>query len=89
MTDTPEHIYQKQFELICARTGEEKFAMVFEMTNSARRMVENRIKAKNPSISKVDLKIEVFKAFYPDVFTKEQTDDYIEHLRAYHAKEIQ
>lgn len=87
MTDTPEHIYQKQFELIYARTMEEKFAMTFEMTNSARWMVECRIKAKQPNISELDLKIEVFKAFYPDVFTEEQINDYILKLREYHAKQ--
>jgi len=72
MNDTPKYIYQKQFEIIMAKPLKERVAQVFEMTELSRRIIKNRIKTKNPNISEIDLKVELFKTFYRFDFEKNE-----------------
>ena len=64
MNDTPKYIQQKQFEIIIAKPLKERLNGLFEMTELSRKIIQNRIKTKKPDISIIDLKIELFKAFY-------------------------
>lgn len=64
MNDTPKYIQQKQFEIINAKPMKERLNGLFEMTELSRKIIRNRIQTKKPGISEIDLKIELFKAFY-------------------------
>ena len=83
MNDTPEHIRQKQFEIIMAKPLKERLSGLFEMTELSREIIRNRIKAKNPDISEVDLKIELFKTFYRFDFDKKTLDKVAKQMRQY------
>ncbi len=84
MIDTPKHIYQKQFEIIVAKPLKERLKNVFEMTELSRNIIKNRIKAKNPDISDIDLKIEVFKKFYSSDFDKQTLELIIKDMEKYY-----
>ena len=57
--------------------------MGFEMIDSARYIVENSIRNRNPSISEVDLKIAVFKRYYHNDFTPEQLEKIVSAFISY------
>ncbi len=71
MNDTPKFILQKQFEIIYAKPMKDKIAGLFEMTELSRKIILNQLHIKNPELSEVDLKVELFKAFYKFDFDKE------------------
>lgn len=71
MNDTPEYILRKQFEIIDAKPLKEKIAGLFEMTELSRTIILNQLRNKHPDLSEIDLKIELFKAFYTFDFDKE------------------
>lgn len=71
MNDTPKYILEKQFEIVMAKPLNERVKDLFEMTELSRRIIRNRIEANNPDIPEVELKVELFKAFYRSDF-----DDY-------------
>jgi len=64
MNDTPKELLQKQYEIIMAKPLSERLNGLFEMTDLSRKIIQNRIIAGNPNISKIDLKVEMFKTFY-------------------------
>jgi hypothetical protein len=69
MTDTPPHIYAAQRAIIGSKTEKERLEMVFELMEHGYRVVENSIKAQQPNISAIDLKIAVFRRFYKHDFS--------------------
>jgi hypothetical protein len=75
MTDTPEHIYQMQHDIMMRMTPHERFMQGIEMIDYGRMIVENSIKAKNPNISERELVVEVFKRFYQDEFSAEKLEE--------------
>ena len=75
MNDTPKYILQKQFEIIHAKPLQERIAGLFEMTELSRKIIQNQLKIRNPEFTEIELKIELFKAFYrfdfdPDTLNK-------------------
>ena len=64
MNDTSRDILQKQFEIVMAKPLKRRLDGLFEMTDLSRKIIQNRIIAKNPNITEVDLKVELFKVFY-------------------------
>lgn len=74
MTDTPDFIYKKQFDIIFSKTPQERFLMGFEMIESVKRMVENSIRKESPSISDIDLRVAVFKRYYQNDFSPIQLE---------------
>ena len=69
MKDTPDHIYKKQHEIFMSLPLEVRFRQGMAMIDDGRKLVEQSIKNSNPNISEIDLKIEVFKAFYKKDFS--------------------
>jgi len=57
MTDTPEDIRKKQFEIISSIPLKDRLNNLFEMTELSRRIIQNRIISKNPGISNIEMKI--------------------------------
>ena len=71
MNDTPKHILQKQFEIIHAKPLKERISGLFEMTELSRKIIINQVHLKNPELNEIELKIELFKAFYRFDFDNE------------------
>ncbi len=86
MQDTPEHIMQKQREIIHAKSADERFLIGVEAINFGRMMVESSIRQSNPHISEIDLKVETFKRCYSQAFDPEELNKIINRLKAYWEK---
>jgi hypothetical protein len=72
MNDTPRYILQKQFDIINAKPLKERLEGLFEMTELSRKIIQNQLVSKQPELTEIELKIELFKAFYRfdfDAFT--------------------
>jgi hypothetical protein len=82
MNDTPKDIIRKQFDIIYSKPLYERVKSVFEMTELSRTIIRNQIKEKNPGISEVDLKIELFKTFYRSDFDNETLKLITDNMRA-------
>lgn len=72
MTDTPEYIYNKQFEIFYSKPLKERFLMNLELSEFVRETTRRRIKRQHPDFSEMEIKQEVFRQFYADTFTQEQ-----------------
>lgn len=83
MNDTPKHILQKQFDIIYAKPLKDKIAGLFEMTELSRKIILNQLKQKNPQLSEIDLKIELFKKFYKIDFDDETLNRIEEKMRQF------
>ena len=88
MNDTPKFILQKQFEIIYAKPMKDKIAGLFEMTELSRKIILNQLHIKNPELSEVDLKIELFKAFYKFDFDKETLNRIAEKMKEFLMSEM-
>ncbi|TVQ89901.1 MAG: hypothetical protein EA393_06370 [Bacteroidetes bacterium] len=88
MQDTPEHIIQKQREIIHSKSPDERFMIGVEAINFGRKMVESSIRQSNPHISEIDLKVETFKRYYSQSFDPEELKKILEELRAYWVKRL-
>ena len=86
MQDTTDEMLNKQREIIFSKTPAERFMMGIEMCEDVRKIVKSSIKNKNPDISKLDLKIEVFKRYYTNDFSQKELDLIIESMRRYYFK---
>lgn len=65
MTDTPDFIARKQFEIIQAKSVRERFEIFEGMMNFVRQMTIKRIKNHlGEDISEAQLKFEIIKAYY-------------------------
>jgi len=83
MKDTPKDILHKQFEIINAKPLKVRLATIFELTELSRKIQINRIKAKKPDISDIDLKVELFKVFYRFDFDQETLAKIADRMRLY------
>ena len=83
MQDTPEHIIQKQRDIIHSKSPDERFMIGVDAINFSRMMVESSIKQSNPNISAVDLKVETFRRCYSQSFDSAELNAILAELRAY------
>lgn len=72
MKDTSDEINEIQRQLIMKKTTGERFMMAIEMYEMSRAIVETSIKNKQPSISALELKKEVFRRFYSTDFSESE-----------------
>ena len=86
LLDTPKEIRKIQNRIFFQKTVQERFQIGIEMIEDAKKIVENSIKSKNPQISEIDLKIEVFKRFYKNDFSEEKMGDIVKGFREYYLK---
>jgi hypothetical protein len=54
------------------------------MIEGVKKIVENSIRLKNPQISEIDLKVELFERFYKNDFSEEKKKDIIRAMREYY-----
>jgi hypothetical protein len=88
MNDTSRDILQKQFEIIMNKPLKRRLDGLFEMTDLSRKIIQNRIIAKNPEISEVELKVELFKIFYQFDFDKRSLNKIADSIRHYWKRKI-
>ncbi len=88
MNDTPKFILKKQFEIIYCRPLKDKVASLFEMTELSRNIILNQLRLKNPELSEIDLKIELFKKFYKFDFDNELLNKITEKMRQFLMNEV-
>jgi len=72
MHDTTNEIYKKQHEIFMKKSLKERFLLNLDLTEFVREMTKRRILSKRPGLSKKELKIEVFKEFYSDIFSENE-----------------
>ncbi|MCK4849544.1 MAG: hypothetical protein KAT16_10980 [Candidatus Heimdallarchaeota archaeon] len=89
MNDTTRDIRQKQFEIVMAKPLKKRLEGLFEMTDLSRKIIQNRIIAKNPEISEVELKVEMFKVFYQSEFDEHSLQQIADNIKQYWEKKIQ
>jgi hypothetical protein len=85
MSDTPEYIYQKQYEIITAKSLPERLKLAFDTIDLTRQWVESVIRHNHPDISEVDLAVAVFLRYYHNDFPEVQLEKIVESIRLYHA----
>jgi hypothetical protein len=85
MTDTPAHIYQKQYEIIAAKPMSERIQLGFDTIDTTRLWIENSIRQASPGIEPSDLAVAVFLRYYQYDFPEKQLEQIIQSIRAYHA----
>lgn len=84
MTDTPEHIYQKQYEIIASKPLVERVRLGFETIDTTRKWIENSIKQTTPDITPMELAIAVFLRYYQYDFPEARLQEIIQSIRAYY-----
>lgn len=81
MKDTTPEASRKQFEIIFAKTEQQRLAMGLEMMEDMRKMVMTSISLENPGISEIDGKIEFINRYYKHDFTSDQFSSIIRWLK--------
>lgn len=84
MLDTTNEMVQKQREIFFSKTSNERFLIGAETIAFGRVMVESSIKQKEPNISELDLKINVIKRYYEDIYTKDEFEKIINSMKYYY-----
>ncbi len=72
MKDTSDEIYKIQHDIFMKKPLKERFLLNLDLTEFVREMTKRRILKANPGISKKELKAEIFKETYSDIFSKEE-----------------
>jgi hypothetical protein len=81
MKDTNPEMRKIQSAITFAMTPQERFMQGIEMIDYVRMVVENSIKAQNPTISETELKVQVFRRYYQKDFSPEKLEEIIAWLR--------
>lgn len=81
MNDTSPSVEKKMREMLRNKDPVERLKMGCSMYQTSRYLIERAIKEENPSISKGDLKKEIFLKFYRDDFSPEECERIIKHLQ--------
>ena len=90
MTDTPDHIYEKQREIWMSKSLEERWMLTCSAIDEVNAQTEYRIKRQNPGISEGDMRAEFIRQMYKDDLTPEYLEDVIQWVREkYKQKEEQ
>jgi len=86
MTDTPDYIYAKQFEIFFSKPPKERVLRNLAMTEFVRETTRRRIKRQNPKFSDLEVKIEMFRQFYSNEFTPDEMENIIKGFIAFDEK---
>ncbi len=78
MTDTQDYIYKKQFEIFFAKSLRERFLMNMELTEFVRETTKRRIKRLYPQLNEIEIKKEIFRQMYADIFSKDEMNEIFE-----------
>lgn len=81
MHDTSLAMDNKMREIIRAKSPLERLTMGCSMYDTSRYLIKRSILENNPSISKKDLRIELFLKFYRNDFSAEQCERITQHFQ--------
>ena len=84
MPDTTDDIITKQREILFSKSSGERFMIGDEAIAFGYMIVENSIRQNNPGISELNLKIAVFRRYYGNQFSSEETEKIIQSVRNYY-----
>ncbi len=84
MRDTKKEMIEKQREIILSKTSNERFMIGLSLISMGRIILESSIKNIQKDISKLDLKIAVFKRSYEKEFEKKELENIIKSIITYH-----
>lgn len=82
MNDTSPEITKKMHEMLRTIPPVRRLEMGWSMYLTSRTLVINAILRKNPNITKLDLKKELFLKFYGDEFSQEYIDKFFRFLES-------
>ena len=88
MTDTPDYIYKIQYNIIAAKSMNERVQLGLDTIDDTRKWIVNSIKMQNPTINAADLAVEIFLRYYKNDFTTEQLEKITSSMLAYHKSKI-
>ena len=71
-----------------AKPLKRRLEALFEMTDLSRKIIQDRIRAKNPNISEVELKVELFKVFYQSDFDEHSLQQIADSIKQYWEKKV-
>ena len=80
MKDTPDHILQKQFDIIFQKSNLEKLEMSLEMISLSYNMAYQLMKKQNPDLSHRQIIARRFEMMHGSDFSKEEKERIITHL---------
>lgn len=83
MNDTPKYIMQKQFEIIHSKPLGERIKNIFEMTELSRKIILNQLHLKNPELTEIELKTELFKVFYRFDFDQKKLNQIANNMKQF------
>ncbi|OHC00006.1 MAG: hypothetical protein A3G70_08460 [Planctomycetes bacterium RIFCSPLOWO2_12_FULL_39_13] len=80
MNDTSPAIEDMFFNMMMARSGEERLKMGFEMYEMSRKMVIASIIKDNPEVSEKGMKISLFNRFYGNDLSPDIKQRFVERI---------
>lgn len=75
MTDTPDFIAQKQFEIVMRKSVAQRLLLTDAMIRQSRRLAITRIKKAHPDCSEQELKYLIIKEYYAEDLGPERLND--------------
>ncbi len=81
MSDTTPEVDAAFTAMFATLTPTERVRMMSEMFDTARRILVSNIRANQPDISDVELRVQVFLRTYHDDYTPEERDRIVAYVR--------
>ena len=75
MTDTPDFIAQKQFEIVMRKSVAQRLSLTDAMIRQSRQLAISRIKKTHPDCSEQELKYLIIKEYYAEDLGPERLND--------------
>lgn len=82
MNDTPPDIDAAFTAMFAERSGSERVRMMSEMFDMARKLMVADIKAHEPDISDVELRVRIFERTYWGDFSRDEHNRIVEKIRS-------
>ncbi len=86
MTDTPDHIRQKQLAIFNQMTASERIAACLTMIEDGYRLVAERFRQQYPDWSIGEITAAVFAYMHRDEYTPDQIQLITDSIRQYHLR---
>jgi hypothetical protein len=87
MNDSTPDIIKKQMEIFLSKSESERFRIGNELNSFGRKVLESSLRNDHPGLSKIDLKIAVFKRCYAQFYSPEEFDRILFFMREFLLKE--
>jgi hypothetical protein len=82
MKDTPQHIIDKQRQIIHSKTDEERAQMGAEMFNAIYYTIKERIQEQEPELTPKEVTAKIFLRFYQHEFSEKEKERIIASIKS-------